>query len=144
MRDPGDQGQSSQKRAGGVLGKGKGRGLPETGDAGRAPCATGVGGRWGVELARGAGRGGSWVPLWQESKVAVVPWFGPKQQERDGKDKKRNWDEMVALGRGRPWVPLARDAQQQQDWSRAKGRATGKSRTGAAEACRGKELKHQS
>lgn len=107
MRDPGDQRQSSQKRAGGALGKGKGRGLPETGDAGRAPCATGVGGRWGVELARGAGRGGSWVPLWQESKVAVVPWFGPKQQEREemGRTKKGTGRKWWHWGEGGPGYP---------------------------------------
>lgn len=74
----------------------------------------------------------------------TMVWAQTAGKRRDGKDKKRNWEEMVAPGRGRPWVPLARDAQQQQGWSRAKGRAMGKSRTGAAEVRRGKELKHQS
>lgn len=61
MRDPGNRGQSIWRRAGGELRKGKGRGLLETGDAGRAPCAAGAGrSRW-VEQAGEAGRGGSWV-----------------------------------------------------------------------------------
>lgn len=48
---------------------------------------------------------------------------------------------MVSLGKGQPQAPLTTNAQD--DRSRAKGRALGKSRRGAAEVCHGKGLKHQ-